>query len=209
MIILKWNFWLFPGWAVNMPLLLPICSKSADWTFVDHKKDFDMTEKANSPRAPLKSGLPHVGYVLYGTRFTQPFIFREVEGLQNELPLEVYTLYGKNLRCCSDEMKRSAENARNYGIKAPPPICFEIGRQICSHPRRFWKLLRRSLFRHWKSFETFGENLWAFCAGLRPDDSLLMTGLTWPMPLAARDSHSCMDCFGNSRHSFCNIGERR
>ncbi len=47
-----------------MPLLLPICSKSADWTFVDHKKDFDMTEKANSPRAPLKSGLPHVGYVL-------------------------------------------------------------------------------------------------------------------------------------------------
>lgn len=52
-----------------------------------------MTEKANSPRAPLKSGLPHVGYVLlWYPLFTQPFIFREVEGLQNELPLEVYTL---------------------------------------------------------------------------------------------------------------------
>ncbi len=52
-------------------------------------------------------------------------------------------------------------------LRHSPSICFEIGRQICSHPRRFWKLLRRSLFRHWKSFETFGENLWAFCAGLR------------------------------------------
>lgn len=145
-----------------------------------------MTEKAISPRPLLKPGFPHVAYVLlWYPLFTQPFIFREVEGLRNELPLEVYTLYGKNLRCCSDEMKMSAENARNYGIKALPAIFFEMGRQICTQPRRFWKLLRRSLFRPWKSLETFGENLWAFCAGLRlgrqfVDDGIDMAYAPWP-----------------------------
>lgn len=143
-----------------------------------------MNNTNNKPLLP--PNLPHVAYVLlWYPLFTQPFIFREVEGLRTRLPLEVYTLYGRNLRCCSDEMKSAAENARNYGLKALPAITFEIFRQMFTRPRRFWKLLRRSLFRPWKSLETFGENLWAFGAGLLlgrqfVNDGIDMAYAPWP-----------------------------
>lgn len=145
-----------------------------------------MNRKNNGQRPLLPPNLPHVAYVLlWYPLFTQPFIFREVEGLRDKLPLEVYTLYGRNLRCCSDEMKSVAEQARNYGLKALPAISFEVFRQMFAKPRRFWKLLRRSLFRPWKSFETFGENLWAFGAGLLLgrqfiNDGIDMAYAPWP-----------------------------
>lgn len=145
-----------------------------------------MNNKKNITKPILPPNLPHVAYVLlWYPLFTQPFIFREVEGLREKLPLEIYTLYGRNLRCCSDEMKMAAQEARTYGIKALPSIFFEIGRQVFTRPRRFWNLLRRTLFRPWKSLETFGENLWAFCAGLRLgrqfiDDGIEIAYSPWP-----------------------------
>lgn len=59
-----------------------------------------MTEQINpSPPGngkPLPAGLPHVAYVLlWYPLFTQPFIFREVEGLKEHLPLTVYSLYAR------------------------------------------------------------------------------------------------------------------
>ena len=117
--------------------------------------------------APLPMGLPHVAYVLlWYPLFTQPFIFREVEALRARLPLTVYTLYGPNLRHCSDEMQAQAGHARPGGIRAIPRYALELLRQMFTHPARLWRLFRRSCLRRWPSWEVLGENLWAFLAGL-------------------------------------------
>ena len=55
--------------------------------------------------APLPEGLPHVGCILlWYPLFTQPFIFRDVEALKRRLPVTVFSLYGRNLKHCSEEM---------------------------------------------------------------------------------------------------------
>ena len=116
---------------------------------------------------PLPPGLPHVAYVvLWYPLFTQPFIFREVEALRKRLPLTVHTLYGRNLRHCSDEMRTRGGHAHTGGIRALPSFCLEFLRQLATHPVRLWRLFRRSCCRRWQSWEVFGENLWAFLAGL-------------------------------------------
>ncbi|MDE5879695.1 MAG: glycosyltransferase family 4 protein, partial [Desulfovibrio sp.] len=110
---------------------------------------------------------PHVAYVLlWYPLFTQPFIFREVEALRERLPLSVHTLYGRNLRHCSDEMRARAGHARAYGMRAAPRFCLGLLRELCTHPVRLWRLFRRSCCRRWPSLEVFGENLWAFLAGV-------------------------------------------
>ncbi len=122
---------------------------------------------AQPPLPPLPPGLPHVAYVLlWYPLFTQPFIFREVEALRQRLPLTVHTLYGRNLRHCSEEMRAKAGHARVSGMRAAPRFCLEILRQLCTHPVRLWRLFRRSCCRRWQSWEILGENLWAFCAGV-------------------------------------------
>lgn len=80
-----------------------------------------MTETSTKASRPVfKTGLPHVAYVLlWYPLFTQPFIFREVEGLKGLLPLSVYSLYGPNLRHCSNEMRAVAGETRTYGMRAP------------------------------------------------------------------------------------------
>ena len=79
-----------------------------------------MTETSTQASRPaFKTGLPHVAYVLlWYPLFTQPFIFREVEGLKGLLPLSVYSLYGPNLRHCSNEMRAVAGETHTYGIRA-------------------------------------------------------------------------------------------
>lgn len=54
--------------------------------------------------------------LLWYPLFTQPFIFREVEGLKEHLPLTVYSLYARNLRHCSTEMRAAADSVRTFGI---------------------------------------------------------------------------------------------
>lgn len=115
----------------------------------------------------LRKGLPHVAYVvLWYPLFTQPFIFREVECLRQVLPLEVYTLYGKNLRCCSREMKQ-APAAKTHGIKCIPAILATLAANLVGNPRKLWRLFKDSCVYRWTSLETFGENLWAFCVGVK------------------------------------------
>lgn len=125
-----------------------------------------MSQTAAESR-PFPEGLPHIAYVLlWYPLFTQPFIFREVEGLRRLLPLSVFTLYGRNLRQCSTEMRAAAGRSYVLGARRLFPVLGEVLRQTLLHPRRTWKLLRRSVCRRWQSWETLGENFWAFCVGL-------------------------------------------
>ncbi|MCR5814753.1 MAG: glycosyltransferase family 4 protein [Desulfovibrio sp.] len=103
--------------------------------------------------------------LLWYPLFTQPFIFREVEGLRLHTDLVVHTLYGPNLTHCSEEMRSVASSVHTLGVKALGRVLFELIRQIVSNPRRFFSLCRRHMLQRWPSLEIFGENLWAFCAG--------------------------------------------
>lgn len=134
----------------------------------------------------LPPGLPHVAYVLlWYPLFTQPFIFQEVESLRHRLPLRVYSLYGPSLRHCSGAMRAVARNTVAMGLRALPAILWEIARQVCLHPRRIWRLFRQCLCRRWPGWEILGENLWAFCAGLRlarmlHEDGIDFVYAPWP-----------------------------
>ncbi|MDD4700865.1 MAG: colanic acid biosynthesis glycosyltransferase WcaL, partial [Desulfovibrio sp.] len=129
-----------------------------------------MTEsKTSEPVTPQPSapGLPHVACVLlWYPLFTQPFIFRDVQGLRKRLPVSVFSLYGPNLRHCSTEMRTAARQTHTLGTRAIFAILAELLRQICTHPLRLGSLFRRTMFRRWRCIETMGENLWAFCAGV-------------------------------------------
>lgn len=115
----------------------------------------------------LESRQPHIAIVLlWYPLFTQPFIFREVESLSRVMPVEIYTLYGRNLRHCSDEMKRASQRGHAFGSRHVFSICGEMVRQTIKSPRLIWKLFRRSLWRKWPDLETFGENLWGFFVGV-------------------------------------------
>lgn len=103
--------------------------------------------------------------LLWYPLFTQPFIFREVEGLRAHTDLSVYSLYGANLTHCSEEMCAVANSVQRLGVRGLGHILAELAGQILIHPRRFFSLFRRHMLRRWPSLEIFGENLWAFCAG--------------------------------------------
>ena len=136
--------------------------------------------------APLPAGLPHVAVLLlWYPLFTQPFIFREIENLRTQLPLEVYSLYGRNLACCSTEMHAAADRVHTLGLRALPAILRDLLLQAVSHPRRLGRLLRQVLFHRWSSLEVLGENLWAFLAGIHlarllREDGMDMIYAPWP-----------------------------
>ena len=116
---------------------------------------------------PLPERLPHVAVILlWYPLFTQPFIFRDVESLRQRLPVSVVTLYGKNLRHCSEEMKEAARGVHTLGSAACPAILASFFRTLFRHPVRLMRTLAKTLFFRWTSLETFGENLWAFLCGV-------------------------------------------
>ena len=78
---------------------------------------------ASSSPTPLPERLPHIAVILlWYPLFTQPFIFRDVESLRSRLPVSVITLYGRNLRHCSEEMKEAARAVHTMGTAALPTI---------------------------------------------------------------------------------------
>lgn len=135
---------------------------------------------------PLPAGLPHVAVILlWYPLFTQPFIFREVEHLRRHLPLTVYSLYGPSRQYCSSEMLASAAQTRTLGLRALPQIVRELAVQLCTQPRRLSRLFRQAIFHRWPSWETLGENCWAFFAGLLlarrfREDGMDMIYAPWP-----------------------------
>lgn len=115
----------------------------------------------------LQAGLPHVAFVLlWFPLFTQPFIFREVECLRKILPIEIYTLYGKNLRHCSGEMRNYDGIVHRFGMRSLFFVCWKTLLSLILKPALTWRLFKESCLRHWPSLEVFGENLWGFCVGV-------------------------------------------
>jgi glycosyltransferase involved in cell wall biosynthesis len=112
--------------------------------------------------------MPHVAYVLlWYPVFTQPFIFREVEGLKKAgVPLTVYSLYGRSLRKCSDEMRAVAYQTHSFGMRAAGRFFFAFVRQLFFQPRGTLGLVREMVCRRWLSVESAAEVLWGFLAGI-------------------------------------------
>lgn len=73
------------------------------------------------------------------------------------LPLTVYSLYARNLRHCSTEMRAAADSVRTFGIKAAPLFALELLRQLLTHPLRLCRLFRRSMFRRWRSLKPLAK----------------------------------------------------
>ena len=112
--------------------------------------------------------MPHVAYVLlWYPLFTQPFIFREVEGLKKAgVPLTVYSLYGRSARKCSDEMRAVAHQTRSFGMRALGRFLFALLLRLISQPRGTLGLMREMLCRRWLNLESAAEVAWGFLAGV-------------------------------------------
>jgi glycosyltransferase involved in cell wall biosynthesis len=112
--------------------------------------------------------LPHVAFVLlWYPFFTQPFIFREVEGLKKSgLPLTVYSLYGRRLHKCSDEMLAVADRTQSFGLRALWRFFAEFVRRSVCRPRVMFGLMRTTLLRRWLTLESAAEVCWGFFAGV-------------------------------------------
>lgn len=130
---------------------------------------------------------PHLAYVLlWYPLFTQPFLFREVEGLKAlGMPLTVYSLFGQCLRECTPEMLAVAGQTRTHGARMLPAFLKEFVVQLARRPRTLLGLLRRCLFRRWPSWEVLGENVWGFLAGVYlarclQKDGIDMIHAPWP-----------------------------
>lgn len=122
--------------------------------------------KQAQKKPPLPPNLPHLAYILlWFPLFTQPFIFREVKCLQDFLPVEVYTLYGKNSRFWSGEMHDCDIRVNRLGMRAVFTIIFATVRNFCLSPVKMCRLFRKCLLKRWGSLEILGENVWAFFAG--------------------------------------------
>ncbi|MBQ7739204.1 MAG: glycosyltransferase family 4 protein [Desulfovibrionaceae bacterium] len=99
--------------------------------------------------------------LLWYPLFTQPFIFREVEGLKEILPTKVYTLYGQNLVHCSEEMLAVAKSVQTNGISSLPKVLLNLAQNFISKPKKFADLWTQTLKFKWPNLEILGENLWA------------------------------------------------
>lgn len=120
-----------------------------------------MTESP-SPATP-KPRLRIACILLWYPLFTQPFLFRELEAVREHVDLAVYTLYGKNLAHCSEEMRNLPHPVHTHGLASVPKVLLALGQALLRHPIRFGTLFAKHLFRSWPNLEVFGENLWAFC----------------------------------------------
>ena len=115
------------------------------------------------------------------------FIFRDVESLRSRLPVSVITLYGRNLRHCSEEMKEAARDVHTMGTAALPTILASFFITLCRHPLRLLHAAGKSLLYRWKSLETFGENLWAFLCGVHLARTLKEAGIDARLILQVHD----------------------
>ena len=110
---------------------------------------------------------PVIAYVLlWFPLSSETFIFREVVQLrQRGLPVYAYSMYGENLKGCSEEMHAFDGPVRRMGIKAMGHILAAFGRALRQKPKAVWQLMREGLFRRMRNIEAIAENTWCFLAG--------------------------------------------
>ncbi len=136
--------------------------------------------------------LPRVAVILlWYPLFTQPFIFRDVQGLRAHLPTDVYTLYGLNLRMCSKEMQAQASSASRLGVRSLPAILFSALKFFLKSPKRFCQLFKDNVCRPWANLEILGENLWAFFCGLHLAPILKARGTDYTYAPWPRGTTTC------------------
>ena len=126
-----------------------------------------VTPSSASPDCGLSRRLPRTAYVLlWFPLSSETFIFREVQRLAAlGMPLRVYTMYGKQLRGSSEEMRRCPLPVMRLGTRATFRILGAFFRALRRDPGAVWKLMREGLFRRMRNLEALGENVWCFLAG--------------------------------------------
>ncbi len=110
---------------------------------------------------------PVVAYVLlWFPLSSETFIFREVVQLRKRgMPVFAYSMYGENLKGCSEEMRAYDGPVGRMGVRAAGRILAAFGRALRQRPGATWKLMREGFFRRMRNLEALGENLWCFLAG--------------------------------------------
>ena len=110
---------------------------------------------------------PAVAYVLlWFPLSSETFIFREVVQLrQRGLPVYAYSMYGENLKGCSEEMRDYDGPVRRMGFRAAGRVLAAFWRALRQQPDKVWRLMREGLFRRMRNIEAVGENTWCFLAG--------------------------------------------
>ena len=83
------------------------------------------------------------------------------------LPIHVYTMYGKALRGCSQEMREYDGPVTRLGATALWSILRAFVRAFVRRPGAVWGLMREGLLRRMRCAETYLENTWCFFAGFR------------------------------------------
>jgi len=113
------------------------------------------------------ASLPVVAYVLlWFPLSSETFIFREVVQLMARgLPIRAYTMYGKSLTGCSEEMCRFSGPVERMGIGGTLRIFQAFMRELWRNPLKTCKLMRQGFFRRMRNLESLGENIWCFMAG--------------------------------------------
>ena len=116
-----------------------------------------MTQNASSPK---------VAYILlWFPLLSETFIFHEIKRLLNlNLPIVVYTLYGKKTDHCTNDMLNLQVKIHRLGVKNLFKILHSFIAYAISNPLNTWKLLREGCIRKMRNYEALGENLWAFFA---------------------------------------------
>lgn len=96
---------------------------------------------------------------------SETFIFREIKDLQNlGMSIFVYTMYGKNLKGCSEKMRAWSGPIFRMGVKALPAIIAAFSRALYQRPALVWSLLKQGFFRRMRNMEAQLENSWCFFA---------------------------------------------
>ena len=142
--------------------------------------DEPLENKDAAPDAPrTERDLPLVAYVLlWFPLSSETFIFREVQRLLGlGLPVRVYTMYGRKLAGCSDEMKKDDLPVVRFGLAATLRVLGAFFRALCRNPRGVWKLMREGLFRRMRNAEALCENTWCFLAGFLLAEEAMRDGV--------------------------------
>ena len=110
---------------------------------------------------------PVVAYVLlWFPLSSETYIFREVVQLRKRgMPVFAYSMYGENLKGCSEEMRAYDGPVGRMGVRAAGRILGAFMRALRQRPGATWKLMREGFFRRMRNLEALGENIWCFLAG--------------------------------------------
>ena len=129
-----------------------------------HSTGADADKGASKPNS---EDLPLIAYVLlWFPLSSETFIFREVVQLMARgLPIRAYTMYGKSLSGCSEEMRNFPGPVDRFGVGGTLRILKAFLRALSGNPLKVLSLMRKGFFHRMRNMESLGENVWCFMAG--------------------------------------------